>query len=272
MPADLFRTRDHVPDFDDQVAGYRTRSARTRAMPGMMPGLRYGPGEGETLDLFFPASAPARPPVHMFIHGGYWRMFCKEDFSFVADTVTAAGAVAAVIDYALMPAVRLHEIVAQVRAAGKWLAAGAGRYGWDATRLTVSGHSAGAHLAALLFSRDQQPSGVAGALLLGGVYDLAPLQHSFLEPLIGLTDDEVRAWSPLAMRFEAGIDVTVAHGERETRPFHEQAAAFAGRLGSEGCRVALTALAGADHMSAAGDLGVPGSEAGRLLSAMIARH
>ncbi|WP_245523663.1 alpha/beta hydrolase, partial [Mesorhizobium sp. M8A.F.Ca.ET.167.01.1.1] len=46
-------------------------------------------------------------PVHMFIHGGYWRMFSKRDYSYIAETVTRAGAIAVIVDYALMPAVRM---------------------------------------------------------------------------------------------------------------------------------------------------------------------
>lgn len=271
MAIDLFRTRDHVPGFDDIVRDYGDRSAAARATLRMAAGLRYGDGPDETLDLFFPAAQRPDMPVHMFIHGGYWRMFSRCDFSYVADTVTSAGAIAAIVDYSLMPAVRMDRIVRQVRAAKRWLLMNARAHGGDPAKLTVSGHSAGAHLAAMLFSRDEAPSGVRGALLLGGVYDLAPLQSSFLEPLIGITDAEVRAFSPLTRDFEAGIEVAILHGERETEPFHRQAAAFAARLERQGCRVSLAALAGADHMSAARDLGVPESPAGQALTALIRR-
>jgi arylformamidase len=268
---DLFRTRDHVPAFDAIVREYAGRSAAARADLRMAAGLRYGDGTDETLDLFFPAGARPGMPVHMFIHGGYWRMFSKGDFSYVAETVTRAGAIAAIVDYSLMPAVRMDRIVEQVRAAKRWLLMNARAHGGDPAKLTVSGHSAGAHLAAMLFTRDEAPSGVRGALLLSGVYDLAPLQSSFLAPLIGITDAEVGAFSPLTRDFEAGVDVAVLHGERETTPFHAQAAALAARLERQGCRVSPAALTGADHMSAARDLGVPESAAGRMLTALIRR-
>jgi arylformamidase len=270
MATDLYRTRDHVPEFDALVAEYGSRSEATRRSLRMAT-LAYGPGPDETLDLFFPAETRPDMPVHMFIHGGYWRIFSKRDFSFVADTVTAAGAVAVIVDYSLMPAVRLAEIVRQIRAAKRWLLMHAREHGGDPARLTVSGHSAGAHLASLLMTRGEAPSGVRGALLLSGVYDLAPLQTSFLEPLIGLTDAEVAAFSPLTQHFAPGAETVILHGERETPPFHEQARALASRLDADGCRVSVKSLAGADHMSAVRDLGIPGSEAGRALTELIRR-
>jgi arylformamidase len=47
----------------------------------------------------------------MFVHRGYWRAFSKEDFAFVADAMNACGAIAATIDYSLMPKVRMGRLV-----------------------------------------------------------------------------------------------------------------------------------------------------------------
>jgi arylformamidase len=273
LTTDPFRTRDHVADFDDKVVAYRDRSAATRARLRTVT-VRTGTAEGEALDLFFPApgshadAARAPRPVHLFIHGGYWRMFSKDDFSYVADTVTATGAIAAVLDYALMPAVRLAAIVGQVRRARRWIADNIATHGGDPARVTVSGHSAGAHLATFLFTSDE-PDPVSGALLLGGLYDLRPLQSSFLEPLISLTDEEVRTLSPLDHRHSASTGVRVLWGARETAPFHEQGKAFARHLADQGADVVSEALADADHMSSALDLGSPDTETGRHLVALI---
>lgn len=273
MTTDLFRTRDHVADFDDKIVAYRDRSAATRGRLRSVT-VRTGDAEGDALDLFFPApdTSPtvgeAPRPVHLFIHGGYWRMFSKDDFSYVADTVTATGAIAAVLDYALMPSVRLADIVGQVRRARRWIAETIAAHGGDPARVTVSGHSAGAHLATFLFTADQ-PDPVAGALLLGGLYDLRPLQSSFLEPLIGLTDEEVRSLSPIDHRHSPATRVRVLWGAHETAPFHAQGKAFAGHLADQGADVVSVALAGADHMSSALDLGSPETEAGGHLVALI---
>jgi arylformamidase len=206
----------------------------------------------------------------MFIHGGYWRMFSKGDFSYIAQTITRAGAIAAIVDYALMPAVRMAEIVGQIREAKQWILDNIATCGGDPSRLTVSGHSAGAHLATFLLVQEEPfPPSVKGALLLGGIYDLKPLQASFLQPLIGLTDRDVEEYSPLHRKFWPGISISILHGDRETEPFHQQASAFARHLQEQGCLVSLNQLEHADHMGSVRDLGLPASEAGRYLTEII---
>jgi arylformamidase len=192
-------------------------------------------------------------------------MFSKDDFSFIADTVTAAGAIAAIMDYDLMPEVRLGAIVAQVRKAVRWLTARIGTYGGDARRFSVSGHSAGAHLATFAFSEGASVPTPASALLLSGIYDLKPLQSSFLQPLIAIADEEVAEYSPLLLRHAPGPHVVVSYGERETDPFKVQGSDFARHLEAQGLAVTHQMLRDADHMSAIRDLGVPASVAGQLL-------
>lgn len=270
MSKDLFRTRDHVANFDDLVEEYKLRSAISRASLKMMADVAYGESAGEKLDIFLPRSSSGAAPVHVFIHGGYWRMFSKDDFSFVADTVTAAGAVAVIVDYDLMPTVRMKTIVGQIRTAIRWLAGNIREYGGDAARFSISGHSAGAHLASFTFGVDAPGPRPVSALLLSGVYELKPLQSSFLGPLIGLTDQEVAAFSPLRLEHEAGTRVAVCYGEQETDPFRDQAADFAQHLAAQGFSVSAHALQQADHMSAVRDLGISTSAAGKLLLDLIA--
>ncbi|TIP31962.1 MAG: alpha/beta hydrolase, partial [Mesorhizobium sp.] len=87
-------------------------------------------------------------------------------------TVTSAGAIAVIVDYALMPSVRMATVVDQIRRARQWTYDRIASYGGDPDQLTVSGHSAGAHLATMLFNDNTRASGIKGALLLGGIYDL----------------------------------------------------------------------------------------------------
>ena len=265
MTKDPFRNRDHIENFDVLIEEYKIRSAATRASTNMLAGVAYGAGASEKLDLFFPKGPAGSYPVHLFIHGGYWRMFSKEDFSFVADTITSAGAIAAIMDYDLMPEVRMDRIVGQVRQAIQWLADNIGTYNGDATRFSISGHSAGAHLATFTFCEGAGSFRPASALLLSGIYDLKPLQSSFLQPLISLTDREVAAFSPLLHKHETSTHVTVAFGELETEPFQSQGADFAEHLVRQGLATTARRLRDTDHMTAVRDLGTTGSEAGKLL-------
>lgn len=269
MTKDPFRNRDHVANFDALVEEYGVRSAETRASANMVPDLAYGARASERLDLFLPKISSGARPVHLFIHGGYWRMFSKNDFSFVADTITAAGAIAAIMDYDLMPEVRLDTIIGQAQHAVRWLAANIATYGGDPAQLSISGHSAGAHLATFAFAEGAAMPRLKSALLLSGIYDLRPLQSSFLQPLIGLTEQEVTLFSPRRLRHVAGVNVAIAFGARETDPFKTQGADFARHLARHDVPATVHMLRDADHMSAVRDLGSPGSEAAELLARTI---
>ncbi|QPC91528.1 alpha/beta hydrolase [Mesorhizobium sp. INR15] len=268
MPTDPFRTRDHVPEFDDIVADIKDRSVATRVRLPMLADIAYGPHNAERLDLLFPRDRIGNLPVHIFIHGGYWRMFSKSDYSYIADTVTKAGAIAVVIEYALMPEVRMATIVDQVRRAKQWVLNNIAAHGGDPNRLTVSGHSAGAHLATFLFDRDS-PGAVRSTLLLGGLYDLRPLQDSFLKPLIGITDEEVEAFSPMKRDHPPQTDVMILVGEAETQPFHLQASRFAKLLTTQGLAVNEFILEARNHMNSVRDLGDYQSRAGCCLARLI---
>lgn len=268
---DSYRIRDHVADFDAIVADIRARSAQTRSAVPMRANVAYGEDPTETVDLFFPANPGPSLPVHVFIHGGYWRMFSKEDYSCVAQTVTQAGAIAVIVDYALMPSVRMATIVDQVRRAKAWVIANIADHGGDPARLTVSGHSAGAHLSTFLFNDPETPSGVGAALLLGGLYELQPLQSSFLHAEIAITDDEVARFSPMRHRHNAHTRVVVAVGELETPPFLQQAQAFRDVMAGQGLSVALHPVPSRNHMDSVRDLAIPGSDAGACLTELIER-
>ena len=269
MQRDPFRIRDHVAEFDSIVQEIVRRSEVTRATIAMAADVPYGSGAAETVDLFFPAGNRRTLPVHMFIHGGYWRMFSKRDYSYIADTVTRAGAIAVIVDYALMPMVRMAAIVDQVRRAKKWVLDHIAEYGGDPGSLTVSGHSAGAHLATMLFDEGNSPSQIKAALLLGGLYDLKPLQNSFLAAEIGITDEETAEFSPLNHRFDKSVSVKILVGADETPPFHAQADEFAELLGSQGLAVSKGTIPGSNHMSSVRDLGVPGTQEAKMLASIF---
>ncbi|NEI36006.1 alpha/beta hydrolase fold domain-containing protein [Rhizobium leguminosarum] len=272
MAADPFRIRDHVADFDEIVGDIRARSVATRRTVAMEANIAYGAGPGETLDIFLPNSAGSDMPIHMFIHGGYWRMFSKEDYSCVAETITGAGTVAAIVDYSLMPGARMDVLVGQVLKAKDFLLAHADRFGATSKRFSVSGHSAGAHLATFLFHRSPAPPGVVAAFLLGGLYDLEPLQTSFLRDEIALSDEEVRRFTPMHQEHDPATRVAIMTGELETDPFKIQANAFRDILAAQGLDVRASQVADGNHMSTVRDLAVAGTPVASALRAFIANN
>lgn len=273
---DPFMIRAHVPNWEADVAGYQAASAATRDAFPTRRTLAYGDGPDERLDLYCPKDVRSDEsrPVHLFVHGGYWRAFSKDDYAFVADAITAADAIAAVMDYTLMPGARMETLVGQVRRAAHWLAQEAAEYGGDPHALSASGHSAGAHLASFLACRaphepEVELPPVRAVLLVSGIYDLDPITRSFLQPELQLTADEVARWSPVAATPAVGTAIELLVGEKETEPFHGLAQAFCERLRQANSPAHLTTVPGEDHMTIVRELGRPGSACARHLAATI---
>jgi arylformamidase len=237
------------------TAAWTTRSAATRGRPGARLGVAYGPTCAEHLDVFPAAAGQGGAPVHVFVHGGYWRRFAAADFSFVADRLAAAGAASVVVNYALCPAVTLGEIVRQVRAALAWTWANAASFGGDRDRITLSGHSAGGHLVAMALATDWEggydlpPDLVKGALAISGLFDLAPFPYSYLQPALQLTWDDVRRLSPVNVVPALAPPLTVAVGGLESAEFRRQSRDFHDLWRSRGLPGSFVELEGRDHFT-----------------------
>ncbi len=226
---DPFLIRAHVADFDAHVGDYRAASEASREILPHRLDVAYGDRPDEKLDLFFPRNrrAGGRLPVHIFVHGGYWRAFSRKDYAFVADIITARGAIAAIIDYSLMQGARMATLVAQVRRAARWVVDKAATFGGDPDAVSASGHSAGGHLASYLVGRGPHEDAfpdipIRSATLVSGIYDLRPIARSFLQAEIRLTSDETAAWSPRDAFVRQDCRVRLVVGASETLPFLEQ--------------------------------------------------
>jgi arylformamidase len=265
-----------IPDFEEQFADFRESSNRTRQALRCDLDVAYGPAPRQRLDLFHPPGEAAGRPVHMFIHGGYWRGQVKEDYAVVADGITAVGAIAAVVEYTLMPGNRMGELVREVREAAQWLATHAHEFGGDGSRLSASGHSAGGHLVTYLASRAPHetalpPAGVRGVISISGIFDLRPIAHSYLQPELNLTEDEIAQWSPIEAVPGGDTHYEIVVGQEETAPFHQQAQDFAYVLERHGARHERVTMAALDHMSVLRDMGRPGSPMWQVLRETIGR-
>lgn len=272
---DLYRNRDFIPDFDAIMAETEARSRAFAQAARMERGVSYGPTPRQSFDLVFPPDPAPGAPLHMFIHGGYWRAGSKEAHTLVAAPVIAAGGIAALVGYDLMPGTRLAGIVAQVRSAARHLARIAPEVGADPGRFTVSGHSAGAHLASLLAAdapADTEPAdlpALRGMLLVSGIYDLSDIPGSFLKDEAEMREDEAEAWSPLHARHRPCPRRVLTRGEAETAPFHDQALALGALLKRGGQQVEVNTVRSANHLTVVFELADPDAPLGRKLGELV---
>lgn len=242
-----------IPDFAERTAATVAASARTRERLGGHLRVPYGPTLAETLDIF-PAAQP-NAPVLVFLHGGYWRRGAAADYSCVADGPHSLGYTTVVVDYALCPTVSLDEIVRQARASVAWVYRNIAGYGGDPSRLVVAGHSAGGQLTAMALLTPWMANYglpddlVKAALPISGVFDLAPLRWSYLQPVLQLDEGTVKRNSPLFLGRPLNAQVLVAWGGDESDEFARQSHALADMAQAEGAQVERLALPGAHHLS-----------------------
>jgi arylformamidase len=242
-------TRDH-PDI---MTRWIKDSAHVRRTSAALLDLAYGESSGERLDFF--AANRGGAPLLVFIHGGWWRSLDKSDFSFIARPFVDAGFNVALTNYTLAPEAPLMEIVRQQLRALAWLYRNAEQYDFDGRRIVVAGHSAGAHLTAMMlaaawpvFGKDLPADLVKAGILMSGIYDLEPVRHAdFVNIDLKLTDQDIGPLSPAWMPQASSAPFVTAVGALESDEFKRQNTLIAKRW--KASHSADIALPDANHLT-----------------------
>ncbi|MCB1971167.1 MAG: alpha/beta hydrolase [Geminicoccaceae bacterium] len=237
------------------VSGWAARSAVVRGREGFRR-IPFGPTVEEAINWHRPDAVPSvGAPVHLFIHGGYWRAFSANDHDFVAPAFTAAGYLVGIVDYALCPNVTIDEISRQIRAAIAWTARNVSGLGGNPARITISGHSAGGHLVGMAAVTDWEgryalpADTVKAGMPISGLFDLHPFPYTYLQPKLQLDWAQVRRNSPILHVRPSPTRLMAMVGGVESGEFHRQSRSFTeawNAAGNDGrCRI----LDGHDHFT-----------------------
>lgn len=145
--------------------------------------VAYGEGPRQRYDVYRALDSLRRPrttpaPVVIFVHGGSWESGDKRGYAWVGEALAQLGFVAVLPNYRLMPGTRFPAFVDDVAQAVAHARAGVTAWGGDTARVVLMGHSAGAHLAALvaydaryLAKQGTSPAILSGFVGLSGPYD-----------------------------------------------------------------------------------------------------
>jgi len=152
------------------------------------PDIAYGSDPRQVLDVYVPVAVSTKPrPVVVFFYGGSWQNGDRANYLFVAQALTSRGYVAVLPDYRTYPETAFPGFVNDAAAAARWTRDHAHEFGGDPSRLFVMGHSAGAHLAALiatdpryLASQSMSKTDLRGVIGLAGPYDFLPIKDRTL--------------------------------------------------------------------------------------------
>ncbi len=111
----------------------------------------YGPNPSHKMDIYVPAgNRSEKKDVIVFFYGGRWQSGTKEDFRFVGAALARRGFVTVIPEFRKYPEVRFPVFVEDGAKALAWVDDHITEYGGQRDRLHLTGHSSGAHMAALL--------------------------------------------------------------------------------------------------------------------------
>lgn len=158
--------------------------------------LPYGKETLNTLDIYIPDHsliANTSLPVVIFFYGGCWggcTTFNKESYRYVAQALTSNKFIVVIGDYRRYPDVLFPGIIKDSKQIVEWVKTHIGQYHGDPKRLFLMGHSAGAHLAAMLtlnenYLESETYQSIKGFIGLAGPYDFLPLSKSYQKIIFG---------------------------------------------------------------------------------------
>lgn len=133
----------------------RAERMEKQAAQGRVTGaqtIAYGKDPLQVLDLWLPKASKAKAPLVLYVHGGGWKRGSKDSATGRAKPVhyPAQGYAFVSINYRLVPAATVEQQAADVAGALAALLSRADALGIDRTKVVLMGHSAGAHLVALI--------------------------------------------------------------------------------------------------------------------------
>jgi acetyl esterase/lipase len=130
-------------------------SARRERAPGAQT-FSYGPDPLQVMDFWAPAGAKAAPLV-LYVHGGGWKRGSKDTAmgNALPGHLRDQGYAFASINYRLVPAATVEQQASDVAQALAYLLARADKLNIDRSKVVITGHSAGAHLVALVGTDEQ---------------------------------------------------------------------------------------------------------------------
>jgi len=216
-----YNIRLHVPEFAVYFERWEKLSRETREKYLFVKDIRYGDHGRECLDVF--PSAKPNSKTLVYIHGGYWHLFDKSKFHFIAGAFHADDVTTVLINYPLAPAATMDEMVASCRKAVLWLHKNLQQFNGDPKQLYIVGNSAGAHLAAMLLEKgwmQQNAAGfIKGVCLLSGIFNLLPVQLLQLNAILNMSNETAMRNSPVELIPALHCPLLVCVGEDETDEF-----------------------------------------------------
>ncbi|WP_431281785.1 alpha/beta hydrolase [Humitalea sp. 24SJ18S-53] len=262
--------------------------ARTAALlapfhqPFPRPGVRevldqaYGPDPRQQLDIFVAETPGPARPILVFVHGGAFTGGDKRSangfaYQNIGAWAVGAGMVGINVTYRLAPAHPWPAAAEDLAAAIGWIRARAPDFGGNPDRIILVGHSAGAAHAAAFAATGE---GIAGLVLISGLYDIAALPPSpGIEAYYGTDRSFYAERGSLEGLAATDLPIMQATAALDPPGFLRQGEALQAALCARpvGCAPAMARLPGHNHLSTVFAIGTADRELSDAIAGFVQR-
>jgi acetyl esterase/lipase len=230
------------------------RALNARVPADASQSLQFDPKHELSLDIYRPQGAKSAAPVVVFFYGGSWHDGNRAYYRFVGEALSRRGMLVIIPDYRKAPANIFPAFMEDGAAATAWTRAHAREFGGDPARIFLMGHSAGAHIAALLATDQRylekwqmQPRDLAGVIGLAGPYDFLPITEPRIKEVFG---SEANWPMSQPVNFVDGDEppFLLLHGGSDRRVWQRNSEQLASRLNAAGEAVTLRIIPHTGHV------------------------
>lgn len=217
--------------------------------------IAYGGETRQRLDVYSPEDGGDEPrPIVVFLHGGGWEDGSRAEYRFVGEALVSRGFIAVLPDYRLYPDVRFPVFIEDAALAVRWAHEHAAELGADPDRLFLMGHSAGAHIAAMLNFDERYLAAegggrewIRGFIGLSGAYDFLPFMTPRLREIFAGAE-HLGDTQPVCFVDGGEPPTLLLHGEADDIVWPRNSRRLAAAIRSQGGRVAEIYYPDFDHV------------------------
>lgn len=273
------------------LSGCTTVAFGVANLPTYFSGIRrqasiaFGTDPRQRLDVYRPAAPPAAVaapaaaagarPVIVFWYGGSWDDGKRQDYRFVGVALARLGYVTVIPDYRLYPQVRFPLFLDDGAQAVAWVQQHAAEYGGDPRRVILMGHSAGAHMAAMLAlnrhyldAAGADPQRIIALVGLSGPYGLTPntpkLHDIFRAPFTP------HDWQVLPYASSLAPPALLLHGGADRLVWASNTEDLAAALRAQGVAVETRIYPNRGHIDVLAAISLPGRRRAPVLADIAA--
>lgn len=215
--------------------------------------IPYGSDQDQTLYVFAPKQPQPNLPVLIFVHGGSWQEGNAVDYEFAGRAFAAENFVTFVINYRKHPKHPFPAFVQDVAKSLSWVQDNAQKFGGDAQKIFLVGHSAGAHDVALavldkryLESEGVKSENIKAVATLAGPFDFLPLDSKITIAVFSKLND-LQSTQPINFARKDAPPFVILHGSEDKTVYPKNARSLFKHLTEAGASAKLIEYPGVSH-------------------------